>query len=89
MISFNSHQNFIKIEIFPNPAKENFVINVLDYNAEKMHLELFNLTGKRILIQRLFEGSNGIELGSVSSGVFVVKIFEQGRLVKSEKLIRL
>lgn len=83
------HQNFIKIEIFPNPAKEYFVINVLDYNPEKMHLELFDLAGKRILTQRLFEGSNGIELGSVSIGVFAVKIFEQGRLVISEKLVRM
>ena len=79
----------IKIEIFPNPCKEYFIVNILDYNPEKMHLELFDLNEKLLLTQRLFEGSNGIELGAVSSGIYFVKIIEQGRVVKSEKVIKM
>ena len=54
-----------------------------------MHLELFDLNEKLLLTQRLFEGSNGIELGAVSSGIYFVKIIEQGRVVKSEKVIKM
>ena len=79
----------IKIEIFPNPCKEYFIVNILDYNPEKMHLELFDLNEKLLLTQRLFEGSNGIELGAVSSGIYFVKIIEQGRVVKSRKVIKM
>jgi len=79
----------IKIEIFPNPCKEYFIVNILDYNPEKMHFELFDLNEKLLLTQRLFEGSNGIELGAVSSGIYFVKIIEQGRVVKSEKVIKM
>ena len=78
----------IKIEILPNPCKEYFIINVLDYNPENMLLELFDLNEKLVLSQRLYEGSNGIELGNFSRSVYFVKILEQGRVIKIEKLMK-
>ncbi len=78
----------IKIEILPNPCKEYFIVNVLDYNPENMLLELFDLNGKLVLSQRLYEGSNGIELGNFSRSVYFVKILEQGRVFKIEKLMK-
>lgn len=87
--STKNDQDQIKIEILPNPCKEYFIVNVLDYNPEKMHLKLFDLNGELILSQRLFEGSNGIELKLIPSGFYFIKIIEKGSLVRSEKLMKI
>ena len=79
----------IKIEMFPNPYKDYFVINVLDYSPEKMYLQLFDINGKLILSHRLFEGSNEIEQESFSNGVYFLKIIENGRVIRNDKLIKL
>ncbi|MBK9727404.1 MAG: T9SS type A sorting domain-containing protein [Saprospiraceae bacterium] len=81
-------QDQIKIEIFPNPCKDYFILNVLDYNPEKMFLYLYDVNGNLILTKRLYAGSNEIELNSISNGVYIVKIMEQRIEVKCEKLVK-
>jgi len=78
----------IKIELFPNPCSNYFIINVLDYNPEKMVLNLHDVTGRLILTRRLYEGSNGFESETMPNGVYFAKIFEQGIEVKCEKLVK-
>lgn len=79
----------IKIEIFPNPSMDYFVVNVIDYNPEKMYLELDDLNGTKVLSQRIYEGSNGLEIKFLPKGLYFIRIMEHGHIVKSEKLVKM
>ncbi|NOT37817.1 MAG: T9SS type A sorting domain-containing protein [Saprospiraceae bacterium] len=79
----------IKIELFPNPCDEYFVVNVLDYIPQRMILSLFDLNGKEVLTKRMYEGSNGIDVDQIHQGVYIVEVFESGKLVKVEKVIKM
>lgn len=79
----------IKIELFPNPCDDYFIINVLNYIPEKMTLTLTDLSGRKVLSKRLYEGSNGLDVEELSKGVYIITIVEQGMTIKSEKVIKI
>lgn len=79
----------IKVEIFTNPSMDYFVVNVIDYNPEKMYLELYDLNGTKVLSQRIYEGSNGLEIKFLPKGLYFIRIMEQGHIIKSEKLVKM
>ncbi|MFZ1257536.1 MAG: PKD domain-containing protein [Saprospiraceae bacterium] len=77
------------IQMWPNPCKDYFVVNVLDYNPEKMILHLFNNLGKELITQRLYQGSNIFDAGFLSSGEYHILIHENGKELRTETLIKL
>ncbi|MEO6191320.1 MAG: PKD domain-containing protein [Saprospiraceae bacterium] len=78
----------IKIDLFPNPVHDNLIINLIDYIPERMDVQLINLQGSMILKQRIFQGSNVMNVEELVEGVYLLNVFEQGLLIKSEKLIK-
>ena len=76
----------IKIELFPNPCDEYFVVNVLDYIPERMILSLLDLNGKEIMRKRLYEGSNGVDVSMINQGIYLMNITENRNIIKSERI---
>ncbi|MBK7233635.1 MAG: T9SS type A sorting domain-containing protein [Saprospiraceae bacterium] len=77
----------IKSDIFPNPASDHFVLNVYDYLPESMYLYLINAQGQTIRRERVFQGSNVIDIEQLPAGVYSVVIYERGAVVKTEKIV--
>ncbi len=85
--SIDTKDNLNKIEVFPNPCDDYFVINVLEYFPERMMMSLIDLNSKEVLSKRLYEGSNPLDLSHLSQGVYLLNIRENNVLVHSEKLM--
>jgi len=66
------------ISLFPNPSTGSFTLEFKAIQAQKANLTVVDLTGKVILTQILSDLNNGsqqnIELGEVSSGVYIVQV---------------
>jgi hypothetical protein len=66
------------ISLFPNPSTGSFTLEFKAIQAQKANLTVVDLTGKVILTQSLSDLNNGskqnIELGGVSSGVYIVQV---------------
>jgi hypothetical protein len=77
----------ISTELFPNPASDHFVLNVHDYLPESMYLHLKNAQGQTVHRERVYQGSNVIDLQDLTPGLYSVLIYERGVLMKAEKLV--
>ncbi len=66
------------ISLFPNPSTGSFTVEFKAIQAQKANLTIVDLTGKVILTQSLSDLNNGsrqnIELGGISSGVYIVQV---------------
>ena len=59
------------IKLYPNPLTGNTLfIDVL----EKVDLEIYNLTGKKIFNYSLNPGTNPLPIGSLNSGIYIVQL---------------
>jgi hypothetical protein len=77
----------ISTELFPNPAADHFVLNVHDYLPESMYLHLKNAQGQTVHRERVYQGSNVIDLQDLTPGLYSALIYERGVLMKAEKLV--
>ncbi|MBK9727553.1 MAG: T9SS type A sorting domain-containing protein [Saprospiraceae bacterium] len=88
VVSTENQKIGIEINTLPNPCKDFLVVNVLDYNPEKMVLHLYNQLGQSILTQKLYQGSNIIDTRPLSFGSYFLSIEENNLLLKKEILIK-
>jgi len=72
------------INIFPNPAKDYFMVDVKD--AGRSFITITNLSGKQVLQQSLKSGSQKIDITALAKGFYVVSVTTNGQ-VKNQKLL--
>jgi hypothetical protein len=77
----------MQIEMFPNPANDYVVINLIDYIPQRLVCTLFNSQGEKVLSQRIFQGSNTIDLESIPIGLYFVQLGDINGMMKTEKLV--
>lgn len=79
----------IHLEIYPNPATDFCIINLVDYLPNYMTIKFIDLYGNLLLSNRLFQGSNIIDIESLNSGVYIIEIMEKGKTTRTEKFIKM
>jgi hypothetical protein len=83
LVSVNKNSLEIDFKIFPNPTKENLVVEI----SQNAQLEIFNSQGQLIKAKTLTEKKSDIDLSGISSGVYTLRIkTDKGIAVK--KLIK-
>lgn len=60
------------IKIYPNPATTTVTIDLLF--LDHSNVEVFDSNGRKILTQQLNDNSNNINIGSLSSGMYLFKV---------------
>ncbi|HRG68535.1 MAG TPA: PKD domain-containing protein [Saprospiraceae bacterium] len=89
VVSTKEQPSIPEILTWPNPCKDYIVVNILDYNPEIMILHLFDNQGKQLMAQKLYQGSNVFRTESLSSGEYHILIYENGKELRTEKLVKL
>lgn len=79
----------IQIQVWPNPCKDWLVVNVIDYNPEKLNVKLYDKYGIELLQTSLFQGSNFLNIGSFMHGVYFLKVTEKDKLIRIERILKL
>ena len=65
-------ENGLKATIFPNPANNNLIVEVKDYS--KYSLELYDLTGRKVITQNSFNTLSAINTSSLINGSYLLRI---------------
>ncbi len=65
-------KNGLKATIFPNPANNNLMVEVKDYS--KYSLELYDLTGRKVITQNSFNALSAINTSSLVNGSYLLRI---------------
>jgi len=74
-----------QINIFPNPATDKINIEFSEIH-ENTIIQLFDITGKELLRKDMLNITEQIDLNECSNSTLILKITEDGKLLKSIKV---
>lgn len=85
--------NSANVSVYPNPVDDILNINIRNESGiENAEIEIFSMVGKKIFYKQTGKtGSIGlqqIQLGSYPSGVYLLTIRKEGKIIFSDKIIR-
>jgi PKD repeat protein len=64
-----------KLSVYPNPAKD--LLNIVYNGNEVLHLEITDITGKKIMNQTLKTNTKSIDVANLSRGLYLVRLYNQ------------
>lgn len=64
-----------KLSIYPNPAKD--LLNIVYNGNEALHLEITDITGKKVMSQILKSNTKSIDVAHLSKGLYIVRLYNQ------------
>lgn len=71
-VSEKLNENF-QIQIYPNPATENNIIQIKLFGSESAYCEMTDVTGRIISTTQIKQGENLISLPFFSKGIIIIK----------------
>ncbi|MCB0651825.1 MAG: T9SS type A sorting domain-containing protein [Saprospiraceae bacterium] len=74
------------LRIFPNPADEKIIISTNHSSGELIEVELYDLTGKKLLTSKWSGVSQAIDVSTLPPAIYVVKVL-RGHQIRVEKII--
>lgn len=86
----DEYANFIDLQVYPNPADENFMISVNSFSASILAIEIFDLNGKILYKDTIKESNEWIKefnVADFAKGVFLVKVSSQENIAWRKLII--
>lgn len=77
---------FDKVKIFPNPAKDNLIIEIPDFQGVTYFL-IYNIHGQKIIKQQIKNTSTRINVSELLSGVYLYTISTNNENIAKGKVI--
>lgn len=79
-ISYSSlsvkENNIVNLKMYPNPAKS--VINITSDNFKEKSIEVYSTMGKMVLASKVT--TSPVDVTSLSTGMYIVKVTEEGKI---------
>lgn len=82
-LSKNSFNAIAGLKVYPNPAKN--ILNITSNNFETKNVEIYNVLGAKVLTAKVTNAP--INVASLTSGVYVVKVTEDGKTATRKLVI--
>ena len=74
--------------VYPNPTTENVNLVVSNYSLENLEFELYDISGKIILNQKITTSETLISMGNLSTGNYFIAVNENNKKLKTFKIIK-
>ncbi len=75
------------INIYPNPATDLFYVHT-DMLLENANVEVYDIQGRKVVSELLKDHTNLVSMGSLSNGVYYVRVVSNNTLIFQSKLVR-
>jgi hypothetical protein len=76
------------MRMFPNPARDNATIYINSIkDRDNGEVVIYNATGTPVYKNIIQNGNNNIDLGNLSNGIYIVKIFTRDRFSYTNRLV--
>lgn len=86
-VNIEDIEDLNEIEIFPNPTTS--IVNINNRSTKLLtHLMIYDLTGKLIEKFDLNNQNNCINIEFLSTGFYILKLFDQDQIIKTTKMIK-
>ncbi|WP_347924791.1 T9SS type A sorting domain-containing protein [Pontimicrobium sp. SW4] len=83
-LSIDDFINNTDVKIYPNPFND--FVNI--HTESNSQIEVYNLLGKRILIQNINKGNSKINVSEYETGIYLFKITNENLQIKTMKVIK-
>ena len=77
-----------EIVVFPNPARDHLIIRTDKEQHENLYYQLYDLSGRIILQDRIRETETTIPVNHLRSAVYLLRIIEGSRQVRAFKVVK-
>ncbi|MFB6320639.1 T9SS type A sorting domain-containing protein [Saccharicrinis sp. FJH54] len=77
--------NFI---VYPNPAKTNLTLDIADFELSNLIFELFDVNGKILKTGKITNTRTNIDITSLESASYLVKVIRDNQEIKTFKVIK-
>lgn len=75
-----------KVNVYPNPARGLITVNL---NADtESELQLYDVTGALCASRQLRQGDNSVDISDLASGIYLVKVMADRKLIYRSKLVK-
>lgn len=80
------------VNLFPNPVNDVLNIQYSGNSLNEMQIEIFDVTGKSILVQKFYNVESGqqisLNVNSLRKGIYLCKIHSDKQIIRIEKFIK-
>ncbi|NVO20526.1 MAG: T9SS type A sorting domain-containing protein [Bacteroidetes bacterium] len=77
------------INVFPNPLRNQAEIQLWDKRSGDFIIEIADLYGKLVKTYIITASISQIDLTGISQGVYMMRLFRNGELIGTEKIIKI
>ena len=86
-VGFGIENNRAKVvSVFPSCVKNELYFNKACANS--IHLVMVDNTGKKVIEKILFDSESKVDVSTLKSGMYIVQLFEENKLLQTEKIIK-
>lgn len=79
----------ITLAAFPNPTADNLILQISDYNKEKLSYKLFNMLGKQLSKGQIVAAKTQINMNSLPAATYFIKVVnKENKKYQSFRIIK-
>jgi hypothetical protein len=75
------------IQVYPNPASDFLNVKLLDKSYSDCIICIYSIQGKLMISRKLELTDSKLDISDLSSGIYILKIFDNKKVLKLDKLI--
>ncbi|WP_191963396.1 M43 family zinc metalloprotease [Flavobacterium luteum] len=85
-LGLNDFEAINAIALYPNPVSQYFMITSPQIQIDKV--EIYTVLGQLVKTQKLIQTNNEINIEEFPRGTYYLRIYNQGKFLKSDKIIK-
>ncbi len=78
----------LNYSVYPNPTKGMLTLKVENYEVNDFYYELYDISGRKIKTENLMDKETRIDMGTLNSSTYILRVIKENKEVKSFKIIK-
>lgn len=78
----------VKANLFPNPTSDFVMLSIKNTNITGLSYEIFDVNGRNLLSKKISQSDSPISLQNFASGIYILKINQSNKTLKTFKLLK-
>lgn len=78
----------VGMSVYPNPATDICYVEMGELTGDEMSVVVYDLYGKVVKVASMRDGVASIEMGGLASGLYLLKLVREGKVLSTGKVIK-
>jgi hypothetical protein len=78
----------VNLSVYPNPTSDCIILDISDELTTDMLYQVFTIDGKTVSQNSIRDNRTTIDLTSAQTGVYLLKVFDNNRVIRVFKIIK-